>query len=516
MKSSIRSRLFLLVYGIILTFIAGLILLNNTFLERYYVNNREISLIEAFEQVKSIDLNSTDLAYEVQSIENEFNINVQILQQIDEFDPGYVWTSFEDVPDIYERIYGDQFGISSGIIGRIMYDFNQQVLGADISYATEVSVSDDDTYTAYIMDIQSEFNHANTNAQMMGLIVSADLGAQYDFYYVLTVTFQSITDSIRIFNSFTILVGLIFMIMAFITMYFISYTFTNPILQINRIAEEISNLNFSNRVKIDTDDEFGDLGDSINRMSTQLEQNILELQKTNDRLAKEILYKTDVDKMRREFIASASHELKTPLSLIMGYSEALKLSDISEETRNEYLNIILDETNKMNKLVMDLLKLSQIENKQVDIDTRDFEIRNLIEDTKNMFSLVGKEKNINFELDIEDHIVNSDYSQLQTVLTNFLNNAINHVNENKLIRISVETAENKAIRVSVFNTGDNIPDEEIKNVWDSFYKVDKARTRSYGGQGLGLSICKTTLDLLGYQYGIINLPDGVEFYFDIL
>jgi len=516
MKSSIRSKLFLLVYGIILTFIAGLILLNNTFLEKYYINNREVSLIEAFEQIKDVNLSGTNLAYEVQSIENEFNINVQILQQIDEFDSGYVWTTFDDVPDIYDRIYGDEFGISSGIIGKIMYDFNQQVLGSETSYATLVPVSDDDIYTAYIMDIQSEFNHANVNTQMIGLIVAADLGVQYNFYYVLTVTFQSITDSIRIFNSFTILVGLIFMIMAFITMYFISYTFTNPILQINRIAEEISNLNFSNRVKIDSDDEFGDLGDSINRMSTQLEQNIRDLQKTNDRLAKEILYKSDIDKMRREFIASASHELKTPLSLIMGYSEALKLPDIDDVTKYEYLNIILDETNKMNKLVMDLLKLSQVENRKVDINMNDFDLRTLIEETNNMFGLITKEKGISIELKIQDYIVNSDYSQLQTVLTNFINNAINHVDANKLIRISVETAKNKAIRVSVFNTGMNIPDDEIKNVWDSFYKLDKARTRSYGGQGLGLSICKATLELLGYSYGIINHDNGVEFYFDIM
>jgi len=516
MKSSIRSKLFLLVYGIILTFIAGLILLNNTFLERYYINNREVSLIEAFDQLKDIDLDSSNLAYEVQSIENEYNLNVQILEQIDDFDPSYVWTSFEDVPDIYVRIYGDQFGISSGIIGKIMYDYNQQVLGSETSYATEVVVSDEDIYTAYLMDIQSEFNRANMSTQMIGLIVAMDTGEEYDLYYVMTVTFQSITDSIRIFNSFTILIGLIFMIMAFITMYFISYTFTNPILQINRIAEEISNLDFSNRVRIDTDDEFGDLGDSINRMSTQLEQNINELQRTNDRLAREILYKTDIDTMRREFIASASHELKTPLSLIMGYSEAMKLSDLDDNTRNEYLNIILDETNKMNKLVMDLLKISQLESRKVDLEIKDFEIRSLIEETVNLFSLVVQEKNIDFVLKVDDHIINSDYSQLQTVLTNFINNAINHVNEEKQIEICVETAENKGIRVSVFNTGDNIPEYEIKNVWDSFYKVDKARTRSYGGQGLGLSICKTTLDLLGYSYGIINRDNGVEFYFVIL
>ncbi len=516
MKSSIRSKLFLLVYGLILAFIAGLILLNNSFLENYYVKNRESSLIEAFSYVKDIDLNSGTMEYQLQSIENEYSLNIQILQQTDDLDPNYVWSNFDDVPDIFDRIYGDQFGIPNGIISKIIYDFSQQLLGTGSSYATEVSLGNDSEYTAYLMDIQSEFNHGSENMQMIGLCVSVDNGGDYDVFYVLTISFQSITDSIKIFNTFTILVGVIFMVLSFIAMYFISYSFTNPILQITKIAEEISNLDFSNRVDIHSDDELGDLGDSINRMSVQLEQNINDLQRTNDKLAKEILHKTDVDKMRREFIASASHELKTPLSLIMGYSEALKLSDLDEETKTEYLNIITDETNKMNKLVMDLLNLSQIESGNVDVNMMDFNIRNLIEDTVNMFGLVLKEKGIQLKVEIEDAQVNSDFQQLQTVLTNFLNNAIHHVDEKKSIVIKTETAENKAIRVSVFNTGINIPEDEINNIWDSFYKVDKARTRAYGGQGLGLSICRTTLDLLGYNYKVINHEDGVEFYFEVI
>ncbi|OQX93215.1 MAG: hypothetical protein B6I17_03735 [Tenericutes bacterium 4572_104] len=515
MKSSIRSKLFLLVYAIILTFIAGLILLNNTFLENYYIKNRKTSLIEAFSDVKDVDLNSSKMEYQLQSIENEYSINIQIYQQVGEFDPNYVWTNFDDVPDVFDRLYGDQFGIPNWIISKIIYDFSQQLLGSDSSYATEVTLADNSNYKAYLMDIQSEFNHGNEDTQMIGLCVSSNQGNNNDIYYVLSISFQSIADSIRIFNTFTILVGVIFMVVSFIAMYFISYSFTNPVLQINKIAEEIANLNFSNRVEINTDDEFGDLGDSINRMSSQLEQNIKDLQNTNDKLAKEILYKTEVDNMRKEFIANASHELKTPLSLILGYTEALKLSDLDDETKSEYLNIITDETNKMNRLVMDLLQLSQLESGNAELNFKEFNIRSLIEDTINLFSLVMKEKNINVKTEIQDVIVNSDYSQLQTVLTNFINNAINHVDDKKSIIIRTKTTKNKALRVSVFNSGEKIPERDLKHIWDSFYKVDKARTRAYGGQGLGLSICRTTLDNLGYNYDVINHEDGVEFYFDI-
>lgn len=515
MKSSIRSKLFLLVYGLILAFIAGLILLNNSYLENYYIENREQSLIEAFDEVRAIDINDSQHVSQLQSIEENYNLNIQLLKQTAEFEEDFVWVDFDDFPDVYTRVYGNRYNIPEGILGKIIYDFNMQLIGNEADYAVEVAEISDDQYRAYLMDIQSEFNINNEDTYMIGLIVAEEQSDGFDLYYVLTITFQSIRDSIKIFNSFTILVGFLFMVIAFVTMYFISYSFTNPILQIGKIAQDISHLDFSNRLTINSDDEFGDLAKSINRMSSQLESNIKELQKTNDRLVQEILQKTDIDKMRREFIASASHELKTPLSLIMGYAEALKLKEIDADTKEEYLNIILDETNKMNQLVMELLKLSQLESGHKDVEFETFNIRRLLDETSNLFHLVFEDNKINVKVSSVDVKIHSDYGKLQTVLTNFINNAINHVDISKNIEITASLEPNKDIRVSVFNTGNHIPESEINHIWDSFYKIDKARTRSYGGQGLGLSICRTILDLLGYDYGVINQANGVEFYFKI-
>lgn len=515
MKSSIRSKLFLLVYGLILAFIAGLILLNNTFLENYYIRNREASLIEAFHVVINTEIDDADFSYEMQNVEKDYNLNIQVVVQTADFEPNFVWDDLNTYPDVFDRIYGTRFNISDGIISRIIYDFNEDTLADQDTYATQVEINSEAGYEAYLVDLQSEYTINNPNTQVIGLCVEKTQDSGQNAYYLLTISFQSITDNIKIFNSFTILVGFIFMVISFATMFFISYRFTNPILQINKIAEEIANLNFSNKVNITSDDEFGDLGESINRMSNQLEANILELQKTNDRLAKEILLKTDIDKMRREFIASASHELKTPLSLIMGYTEALKLSNLDAQTSEEYIAIILDETNKMNKLVMDLLKLSQMESKATELEFKDFDLQQFVDDTVNMFGLIFKEKEITLKTNLIDKTINSDYNQLQSVLTNFINNAINHVDEHKLIHIRIRELDNDSVRVSVYNSGTQIPEDEMDHIWDSFYKVDKARTRSYGGQGLGLSICRTILDLLGYDYGVINLDDGVEFYFDI-
>jgi signal transduction histidine kinase len=268
-------------------------------------------------------------------------------------------------------------------------------------------------------------------------------------------------------------------------------------------------------VPVSSDDEIGDLGYSINKMSLQLEKSIKELQLSNDKLVKEILYKNKIDQMRKEFVANASHELKTPLSLIMGYGEALKLSDLDEKTKSEYVDIILDETNKMNNLVKELLNISQIESGTKDFKFSQFTIRSLIEDTTKLFSLVFKEKNISVNLEIVDEIVNSDYEQMQSVLSNYISNAINHIDGERAITISAVKTQYGGVRINVKNTGEAIPKTEINNIWDSFYKIDKARTRAYGGQGLGLSIVKTILETLGYDYGVHNVDDGVEFYFTI-
>jgi signal transduction histidine kinase len=331
----------------------------------------------------------------------------------------------------------------------------------------------------------------------------------------LTITIQSIRDSVAVFNTFTIIIGLIFMVLSGALMYLISYRFTNPLLEINQVAQEIANMNFAKKVDIHTNDEFGDLGKNINQMSTQLEASIQKLKLANEKLASDIELKTKIDSMRKEFIANASHELKTPISLILGYCEALKLPDLNNETSDDYLNIIMDESNKMNRLVMQLLKISQLESGFTEPQISQVSLKDLVDETIRFFSILFEENHIDLDLSVDDEVVESDFDQLQTVLTNYIANAIHHVDDKKIIRITSEHRPDDWIRISIFNTGKHIPDLEQERIWESFYKVDKARTRSYGGQGLGLSIAKTTLMNLGHRYGVENQLDGVSFYFEI-
>jgi signal transduction histidine kinase len=498
-------------------FIAGLIVLNNTFLESYYTTSRETSLMLAFDQVADVDLteDSDTLANELLAIENSYNLRIQVLQQ----NPFPDTTPpISDLSPYLTRLYGDQFSIRWNQINEIIGTFDEVSSGTASDSIEVVTVASDPSYVAYMAPLAAGpgGENAEDQATVLALCVAKEQDTGLYVFYIMTVTIQSISDSIQIFNTFTLIIGMVFMILSGVLTYFYSYRFTNPILQMTQVTKELANLNFDTRVDIQTQDELGDLGNSINKMSDQLEISIKDLQSANEKLAADIELKTNIDTMRKEFIANASHELKTPISLIIGYSEAMRLPGLKPEDVHEYLDIIDDEANKMDKLVMNLLKISQLESGFQQLTLEDFSLRDLVEETSKLFGLKITEKEATLQTDVEDVFIHSDYDSLQTVLTNFLSNALNHVEGERLIRIQSVRREDGAIRITVFNSGKHIPDDSLSRIWESFYKVDKARTRAYGGQGLGLSIVRSTLENLGCRYGVLNVEHGVEFFFEVV
>ncbi|MFA7045472.1 MAG: HAMP domain-containing protein, partial [Candidatus Izemoplasmatales bacterium] len=328
MKTSIKSKLFLITYGIILAFVLGLIILNNTFLEKYYIRTRERSLLEAFSDVSTVEIYDEDLSQIVYEIEKDYNVDIQILKELLSTENPFEEGVITRLPPPYVRLYGNQFSINDGIISDIMLEFKNQVDGFTSDQVKPIDVGDDNL--AYLMEINVKENDRDNEFQLLSLCVAIPQNNQLNHYYILTVTVQSIRDSVAVFNGFTIVIGFIFMIISGALMYFISYRFTNPLLQINQVAKAIANMNFENKVDVQSNDEFGDLGRNINLMSTQLEASIRELQLANAKLANDIELKNKIDAMRKEFIANASHELKTPISLILGYCEALKLPDLDK------------------------------------------------------------------------------------------------------------------------------------------------------------------------------------------
>lgn len=262
-------------------------------------------------------------------------------------------------------------------------------------------------------------------------------------------------------------------------------------------------------------------GRSINILSDKLEETINELKQNNIELEKDIEERSKIDEMRKQFISDVSHELKTPIALIQGYAEGL-VDNIAadEESRRFYSEVILDEANKMDKLVKRLLELMKLEYGERKFNNHVFNLTEVINEVIRNSKVMLKDKKIDVEFnEINPIEVYADDFYIEQVITNYFTNAIKNVQpvkgKNK-ISISVKKVKNSdKLRVSVFNTGDKISEEDLTRIWKRFYKVDTSRNRANGGTGIGLSLVKAIMTQYNNNYGVKNKIDGVEFYFEI-
>ena len=225
--------------------------------------------------------------------------------------------------------------------------------------------------------------------------------------------------------------------------------------------------------------------------------------------------------MRKSFISDVSHELKTPIALIQGYSEGL-LENVNtdDESRKFYAEVILDESNKMDKLVKQLLELTKLEYENREFNNTTFDLVELEKEIIRSSKVMIEEKNTEVIFDTDEVInVYADDFYISQIITNYLTNAIKHVinvdGENYIkITNHIITEKNK-VRITVFNTGNNIAEENVNRIWNRFFKVDEARNREDGGTGIGLSIVRAIMNNYGNDYGVNNKENGVEFYFDL-
>ena len=251
-------------------------------------------------------------------------------------------------------------------------------------------------------------------------------------------------------------------------------------------------------------------------MSERLEQAVADLKSANARLEKDIEEKTQIDEMRRDFLASVSHELKTPIALIQGYAEGLK-DNINDdpESREFYCDVIIDESAKMNRLVMQLLSLNKLEFGNEQLQMEYFDLVGLIHGVLQGMNLMLQQQNAEVYFPYQHPIyVWGDQFKIEEVFTNYMSNALHHLDYARKIDIQIIT-EKDVVKTSVFNTGDRIPESELAKIWEKFYKVDKARTRAYGGTGIGLSIVKAIMEAHGQHCGVENYENGVAFWFTL-
>ena len=339
-----------------------------------------------------------------------------------------------------------------------------------------------------------------------------------DILLLVSRPMEPIDDSIAIAARFTFFTGVFFLLLGTGAALFMSKFITRPVKELTSIAESMAELDFSRKYEVNSHDELGELGRSINSLSCQLSEAIGKLNKMNSELLKEIEKERKIDEMRRGFIANVSHELRTPISLIEGYAEGL-LDNVAgdREKRDSYCRIILDETQRMENHVNQLLNLSQLQSGVHPLEKSYFDIHRLTGEMVKKFEESGHLGTSRLRLIQEETplIVHADKPMIEQVITNYLKNALRHKEGEEEITVRTERRTPDKIRVSVTNRGRPIEAEHLERIWESYYKVDKARTRKHGGYGLGLSIVKAIMDQHGNLYGVENLPGAVCFWFEL-
>lgn len=340
-----------------------------------------------------------------------------------------------------------------------------------------------------------------------------------DCYIMLRTPVAAIEESIGITNRFLLTCGGVTLLLALGLAFLLARSFTVPIRRLSKVAENVARLDFSDPPPTEGKDELSALGRSIHTMSGALESTITDLKNANLQLQSDVEQKTKQTEAHRAFIRNVSHELKTPIALISTYAEGLR-EDITGN-REDYCAVIEDEAQKMSELIRRMTLLMQLEAGSEQLTVERFDISELLINLMNRLKAQFPDSTATLLPPAPvPTLVWADSFLMENVLTNFLTNAFHHVSANGLIEGHIAPAAGGRVRISVLNTGKHIPDADLPKIWDSFYKVDKARTRAYGGSGIGLSVVAAIMKAHRMPFGVRNrtAPNGdtaVEFYVEL-
>ena len=484
MKYSLKRHFAVILISLVAGTILMCLLLNSTLLEEYYINNKIKALIEAYASIDAAadtgDIASDTFDIELQKICGKYNIMVLVADN----DSKMIKTSVNDPNYMIKHL------------------LNNIIIGVE----PENLLQDNDNYK---MQIVTDMRTQTEYIEMWGIL---DTG----YLFMIRSALEGIRDSVAISNRFLAYVGVAAIAVSAMLVLWLTSRITKPILELADISERMKHLDFNAKYTGKDKTEIAMLGRNINELSETLESTISELKTANNELLKDIERKEQIDEMRKDFLSNVSHELKTPIALIQGYAEGLKegIND-DAESREFYCDVIMDEASKMNVMVKRLLSLNQLEFGNDPVNMERFDVAALIRNYVASAEILVKQKGISVHMEEYGEVyVWGDEFRIEEVFMNYFTNAMNYVQGDKVIDIKIRR-EQQRVKVSVFNTGSPIPEDSIEHIWEKFYKVDKARTREYGGSGIGLSIVKVIMESMNQEYGVTNYDNGVEFWFTL-
>lgn len=482
---SIRGQFAWIFIGLMIGTILLCLMINYLFLGKVYMQSKLDVIHDAYGTIKqaaeSDSYDTEEFARELDDVCRSYNMTVCVM----DVNSNMKYVSINGGERLENRLIGYVFGLS--------IPFNdQRVIENGDDYVIQRTGQEDKEY----LEI---YGRLNTGIS-----------------FIMQTPLSSIQESAKIANRFYALAGCLGAMAGGIIIWFVSRSVTKPILELNNISERMVQLDFEAKYQGKAHNEIDLLGENINKLSDSLEKTISELKTANNELQRDVEKKEAIDEMRKEFLANVSHELKTPIALIQGYAEGLQ-EEINDdpESRQFYCDVIVDEAAKMNNMVKKLLTLNQLEFGNDVVAMERFDLTALVKNYIQSAAILTKQHEITVRMEEYPPIYAwADEFKIEEVFMNFFSNAVNHCEDDKIIEVKMEQKDGK-VRVSVFNTGKPIPEDSIHHIWEKFYKVDKARTREYGGSGVGLSIVKAIMESMNQQFGVNNYNNGVEFWFEL-
>ena len=467
---SIKTQMIMAFVGLLICLVVTLMFINGKFLEPYYISKKESRFIELYEKLNNV------------SNEDKWNSarkNSSLIHFAEKNNISYL--VIEKDNDVHTNVH-DKNMLKNQMMG---YFLNQAQKESRILDSTEV------------YQINQSWDPWNQNyyVDMWG---SLDDGSQF----LLRSPVESMRESAAISNRFLLYIGSILVVVSILLIWYFAKCITEPIRELARLSDRMADLDFDAKYTSGGSNEIGELGENFNRMSEKLESTISELKKANNSLQKDIEQKDKLEKI--------------PIALIQGYAEGLK-EGVNEdaESREFYCDVIMDEASKMNQMVKNLLTLNQLEFGDEDIVFDRFNLTALVRGVLQSMEIMADQAGAKILLHTEEDIYAwADEFKVEQVVKNYVSNACHHVSGDMVIEVKMVQKDGK-VRVSVFNTGTPIPEADIAHIWDKFYKVDKAHTREYGGNGIGLSIVKAIMKSFHQEYGVKNYDNGVEFWFEL-
>lgn len=487
MKKSIKHQMIIMFVGLTVGILALIFVINACFLQPFYVHNKQKEFVKIYNEIeKSMMDGGKDLeviAFDINDQAEKNNISYVISDSMQ----GKAVSNIKNIDSLQNQL-----------VGHFLEAPTEQgkVLKQSENY-TIVQMKDNFSSIEYI--------------SMWGMMPNGSV-------FLMRSPLESIQESVALSNRFLTLIGILVMGIGIVGVWFFTKRLTTPIMELADISNKMADLDFETKYTSGGENEIGLLGANFNRMSEKLASTISELKTANNQLQRDIERKDKMEVMRNEFLGNVSHELKTPIALIQGYAEGLK-DEVNEdaESREYYCDVIIDEAQKMNHMVRNLLTLNQMEFGTDEIEFARVNLTEIIGRVLQSMGIVAQQKSAKIIFNEQMTVYAwADEYKVEQVVRNYISNAFNHLDGENIVEVRIIPL-NEKVRVSIFNTGKPIPEADIARIWDKFYKVDKAHTREYGGNGIGLSIVKAIMESFRQQYGVKNYENGVEFWceFDV-